>query len=167
MSTAPDEWAVPPEVMKWVGTEIPLGTGVVEAGAIKKFADAFKDPNPLWRDEEYAKKTPYGGVVAPPTFVHCFRDVGYANIRPEPLPWKNVTGLNGGNEFEFYKPMRPGDVITGKAKLVEIFGRHSKRMGPMLFTVVEMTYTNQKGEMVGKQSSTSIMYEAKEAGGEA
>ena len=26
------------------------------------------DMNPLWRDEEYAKKTRWGGIIAPPAF---------------------------------------------------------------------------------------------------
>ena len=161
MSVPPDEWPVTPELKKWIGTEAQLGTEVVEAGAIKKFADAIKDPNPLWRDREYARKTPYRGVIAPPTFIHSFPSLGYPNIYPQPMPWENTTALNGGNDFELYKPLRPGDIITGKARLTDIFSRHSKRMGPMIFTVVEMTYTNQKGEVVVKQRSTSIWCEAK------
>ena len=161
MTTAPDEVPIPEELKKWIGRETQLGTAVVEAGAIRKFADAFKDPNPLYRDEEYARRTPYGGLIAPPTFVHCLRDVGYASFSPGPMPFKYDTPLNGGNDFEFYKPLRPGDVITGKAKLTDIYGRASKRMGPMIFTVVEITYTTLKNELVMKQRSTSIYYESK------
>ena len=45
--------------------------------AIKKFADGIGDPNPLWSDAEYARKTRYGNIVAPPSWVwsgrrrHC------------------------------------------------------------------------------------------------
>jgi len=159
--TAPaDEFALSDELMAWLGKEIQLGTGVVEAGAIAKFADAIKDPNPLYRDAEYAKGTPYGSIVAPPTFMHCFRDVGYANFDP-PMPWNNVTTLNGGNEFELYHPLRPGDVITGTAKLAEIYSRQSASMGPMIFVIIEMTYTSQLQFVVAKQRSTLIRLEAK------
>ena len=160
MTTTPDE-IISPELKKWIGTEKEMGTEVVEAGAIKKFADAIKDPNSLWRDQQYAKKSPHQGIVAPPTFIHCLRSIGYPNITPEPMPWKNTTGLNGGNEFEYFNPIRPGDVIAGKAKLIDIFSRDTRQMGPMIFTVVEMTYTNQKGELVAKQRSTGITYENK------
>ena len=160
MTVAPED-LITPELKKWIGTETELGSELVEAGAIKKFADAIKDPNPLWRDKEYAGKTPYQGIIAPPTFIHCLRSVGYANIRPQPMPWKKTSGLNGGNEFEYFESIRPGDVITGKAKLVDIFARQTRGLGPMIFNVVEMTYTNQKGEVVAKQRSTGITYEAK------
>ena len=162
MTTESGEFTISDELKSLVGREIDLGTAVIEAGAIAKFADAIKDPNPLYRDEEYAKGTPYGGIIAPPTFIHCFRDVGYARFNLEPLPWEKTTGLNGGNEFEIYGPMRPGDVITGKAKLVDIYARQSRSLGPMLFHIVEMTYTNQNNEVVGKQRSIGITYEAKE-----
>lgn len=154
------DYPISEELKKWVGREVQLGTGAVEAGAIARFADAIKDPNPLYRDPEYAAGTPYGGIIAPPTFIHSFRDVGYALFRPEPMPWANATRLNGGNEFEYFEPLRPGDVITGVAKLAEIYGRHSSRLGPMVIYVSEMTYTNQHNKVVGKQRSTGITYEA-------
>ena len=57
---------LPEEVAKFIGA----GTGVVvfevEKGAIKKFADAVDDGNPLYWDEEYAKNTKYGSIIAPP-----------------------------------------------------------------------------------------------------
>ena len=101
-------------------------------------------------------------MIAPPTFLHCFRDIGYASFDLEPLPWTAITRLNGGNEFEFSRPLRPGDVITGKATLASISSRQSRRMGPMIFVVAEMTYTTDKGEEVGKQRSTTIYLEAKD-----
>jgi len=33
---------------------------------IRRFAQAIDDPNPLYYDEEYAKKTIYKGIIAPP-----------------------------------------------------------------------------------------------------
>ena len=40
--------------------------------AILKFADGIGDPNPLWRNEEYAKKTRYGSIITP-TFLGPLR----------------------------------------------------------------------------------------------
>ena len=48
MTASADEFTLSDELMAWLGNEIQLGTGVVEAGAIAKFADAIKDPNPLY-----------------------------------------------------------------------------------------------------------------------
>jgi acyl dehydratase len=164
MSTPPpDDWPIPEEIRKWIGFKTTLGTEQVEAGTIRKFADAYMDSNPLWYDEDYAKETPYGGVVAPPSFLHCLQTVGYPrkDLLKIPIPWENHASLNGGNEFTLYEPMRPGDSITGEAEVVEIFGRLSKQMGTLMFTVVEMTYTNQNGDLVAKQRTTGIRYETK------
>ncbi len=160
MAGQPDTWAVPKGLKELIGHEFDLGSDEVEAGAIRKFADACSDPNPLWRDKEYARKTSYRGVIAPPTFYHCLQTVGYARIDPE-LPWKKVTGLNGGNEFEFFKPLRPGDIVSGRARVLDLWGRESKSLGPMLIWIMETIFTNQKGEHVATQRSTFIRYEAK------
>ena len=39
----------------------------IERGKIREFARAIKDDNPIYFDEEHARKTA-GGIMAPPTF---------------------------------------------------------------------------------------------------
>ena len=34
---------------------------------IRRFAEGIGDPNPLYIDEAYAKTTPFGGIIAPPS----------------------------------------------------------------------------------------------------
>ena len=41
----------------------------VEAGQIMLFARAANDSNPMYSDEEYAKTTEVGHIIAPPTFL--------------------------------------------------------------------------------------------------
>lgn len=41
----------------------------IEKSMIKRFIQATDDRNPLWWDEEYAKRTKYDGIVAPPSFL--------------------------------------------------------------------------------------------------
>lgn len=43
----------------------------VEAGHIMMFARSVGDPNPVYYDEEAAKKTEVGGIIAPPTFIQA------------------------------------------------------------------------------------------------
>jgi len=45
----------------------------VEKGAIRKFAEAIGDPNPLYFDERFARQHGYPGLLAPPTFPISFR----------------------------------------------------------------------------------------------
>ncbi len=43
----------------------------VEAGHIMMFARSVGDPNPVYYDEDQAKATEAGGIIAPPTFVQA------------------------------------------------------------------------------------------------
>lgn len=134
-----------------IGAEAEPFTYVVEKGAIKKFATAVGDPNPLWQDEAYARKTRYGGIIAPPTFFRLFRPIRF----PVERPYARL--LDGGSEWEYFEPVRPGDTITGTIKLAGVAEREG-RVGKMLILVWEITYKNQFGAIVATQRSTSISY---------
>ena len=54
------------EMRRAIGVESEPGVIEVEKETIRRVADALDDPNPLWRAEEYAKGTSYGGIIAFP-----------------------------------------------------------------------------------------------------
>lgn len=125
----------------------------IDKSAIARFCEAIGDPNPMWLDEDYARSRRNGGAVAPPTFLAGARMRG---IRPTvPHGLKRV--LDGGGEWEFYRPVRPGDVLTVTSKVADLTEREGK-MGRMLFTVTETVWKNQRNELVAKARSTSINY---------
>ena len=126
----------------------------VEKGMIKKLAEAVEDPNPLWQDEEIAKKSIYGSIVAPPS-LHATVMMSGAPTRPDVPLMPRI--LDGGGEWEYYLPIRPGDVITCVTKLAEVTERETKS-GKMVFLRFETTHTNEKNELVGKSISTLITY---------
>ena len=74
---------------------------------------------------------------------------------PFQLPMGRI--LDGGGEWEYIKPVRPGDVLTVVDKLYDLRVREG-RMGKMLFIVTELTWTNQKGEVVARSLGTLINY---------
>src|SRR4030043_367459 len=61
------------EVRKLIGTKFRIAHAVnneeATRMAILKFAQGIGDTNPLWTDSEYAQKTRYGTIVAPPSWV--------------------------------------------------------------------------------------------------
>jgi hypothetical protein len=65
--------------------------------------------------------------------------------------------LNGGLEVTYYSRMRPGDVITSVERLAE-YNERPGRLGLMLFTIKEDTWTNHAGELVKIERSTLIRY---------
>ena len=125
----------------------------IEKGAVRRFAEAVGDPNPLWSDEPGARKSRYGGLIAPPTFLRTVR-----MERPQ-LPFKTPFQrlLDGGSDWEYFEPVRVGDRITAVARITDVSER-SGRLGVMLFATVEMTYSNQLDEVVAIQRSTFIRY---------
>ncbi len=127
----------------------------IERGAIRRFAEAIGDQNPLFNDEHAARKTRFGGMIAPPTFCRSLGSpiptISLKGMGPE------FRGLDGGSEWEYFQPIRPGDRITAQSKLVDL--RESEgRLGPMVFIVTETSYSNQFGELCVTQRSTAIRY---------
>lgn len=128
----------------------------IEKGMVRKFAEAIGDPNPLWQDEQYAKKSRYKGIVAPPQ-IFCASMLSGAATRPDiPLPYKRI--LDGGGEWEFFLPVKPGDIITSITKFADVLEREGKA-GKMAFLIFETTHQNQRGEIVAKSRGTLINLE--------
>lgn len=141
------------EVRKQIGTQSQARVVEVERGAIRRFAEAIGDPSPLFNDEAAARKTRFGGMIAPPTF--C-RSLGAA-IPDVKLNMPEFRGLDGGSEWEYFEPIRPGDRITVVSKIADI-RESAGRLGPMVFITVETSYTNQFGTVCALQRSTGIRY---------
>jgi acyl dehydratase len=134
---------------------------------IKRWAIVTEDYNGLWFDQEYTNKSRWQGIIAPPLFLLAIEDgVGppaslvtdvysqdgtlnkekYSNF---------IGGLHASNDWEFFEPVRPGDVLTSSAKCSDIFWKKGEKYR-LLFTFGETTYTNQKGELVAKNRTGSV-----------
>jgi acyl dehydratase len=149
-----DESVITEELRSMLGVEAEPEVFEVEKGHIIRFAQAIGDPNPLWNDREYARKSNYDDIIAPPMFLI---DEGLTKFADRLIKLKNPlpSTLNGGTEIEYYKPMKPGDIITTVAKLIDLKEK-SGGSGKLLFQIVEVTYTNQKGELVAKCRDTFV-----------
>ena len=119
-----------------------------------ELARAIGDPNPLWQDEEYARETRYEGIIGPPLYLI---DAGLVKFVDQLLEMECPleANINGGTEIEYYMPMKVGDTITTVAKLADVKEKAGKS-GPLLFLMVEVTYTNQRGELVATCRNTFI-----------
>ena len=126
----------------------------VEFGKIREFAAAIKDANPIYFDEEYAKKEA-GGVMPPPTFTmtQTFWDDPRNRID---LGMDLRRVLHGGQEFEYVRPVHAGDTLTAQGSITQVFKKPGKRGGEMTFAVIETKYTNQRGEVALYSRSTII-----------
>jgi acyl dehydratase len=128
----------------WIGKEFDRYSYQVTTEEIVAFAQSVGETNPLYTDEAYAKTTPYGSLIAPPTFGVVFRS--RANM-PELRLNYGKRGFDGGKECHFFAPVRPGDTITGVDRIAEVYEK-TGRSGSMIFIVRESELTNQHGEKV-------------------
>lgn len=132
----------------------------VEAGHILMFARALGDENPAYRDAGSA-----GGVIAPPTFTIAAAqfDPDYG-ARPQPgQPWKGSgrqptcdpdagtgggTGLYAEQHFEYHRPIRPGDMLTGETFPGKEWEKTSPRAGTLKFREAVTEWRDGDGELV-------------------
>ena len=139
----------------------------VEASHIMMFARSVADPNPIYHDEEAAKDTEPGGIIAPPTFAQASAqfDPDYF-LRPKiDEPWfgsgKEATGrtssgggggggggLHAEQHFEYHRHLRPGDVLHAVVKDGEKWEKQSKRAGTLKFSETVTEYYDQDDELV-------------------
>ena len=136
-----------------IGLEGPPVTTEIERGAIIRFAQAIEDDNPVFNDEEAARKSQYGGLIAPPTFLRSIRSS--RREVPFDIPFNNA--LDVGSDWEYFEPVRPGDLITAVSRITDMQER-SGRMGVMIITSTVTTYTNQFEQVVATQTTTGIRY---------
>ncbi|MFS0780391.1 MaoC family dehydratase N-terminal domain-containing protein [Bacillus sp. 1P06AnD] len=124
----------------------------VDKRHIKQFAQAIGDRNPLYIDEEYAKQTPYGGIIAPPTFPIALGVEGTG----VPLELDEKRMLHGEQEFIYSRPIRPGDVLHCQMKVADLYEKQGKS-GTMQFLVLDTEMKDSEGNMV-VISRTNIVY---------
>jgi len=157
----------------------------IEAGHIMMFARAIGDKNPIYSDDEYAKSTEPGGIIAPPTFVQSGAqfDPDYG-LRPKiGEPWfgsgKNPTGITvssddsgkGGSSggigrglhaeqhFEYHRNLKPGDVLSAATKPGKTWEKQGRRAGKLMFSESITEYCDQDGELVITARSIGVQTE--------
>ena len=126
----------------------------VEWSKVREFARAIKDPNPVYFEPEVAKKE-CGGIPIPPTFlVNASFWQGAESMLDLKIDTRRI--LHGEQEFEFFKPILVGDILTGVARVADVYEKAGGRGGKMTFVAVETEYKNQKGEKVALARSVVI-----------
>jgi len=141
------EFVVTEALKQMIGKTEPLLIYKVEEGAIQRFAQAVGDSNPMHSDLEYAARSSFGRLKAPPGFVGWPVTGGFdmfvfvEKLIAAGAPRGN---LDGGIEYEFISPIGAGDILAANIKIVSIVGKETKLVASMS-TTVEITYTNQRG----------------------
>jgi acyl dehydratase len=137
-----------------IGKTTAVSTMEVEKGHIRRFAQAIGDDNPLYLDEEYAKKSRYGGIIAPPTFPTTFGFEGEGVLQGLDINYARL--LHGEQEYEYFSPIKAGDTINFSTTITDITEKEGKS-GAMDIITTETTGHNQNDEKVFVGRSTVVI----------
>ena len=145
---------MPIQLNRVVGKEYPPYAVTVERGRIKDFARAIGDLNPLYLDDDVGRASPWGDVIAPPTFPISFRDESGDLLRDIGTDVSRL--LHGEQEFEIFEPLRPGETYLCRSKIVDQYEKSGKT-GPMGFVVRETSVIDKHNEVVAKMRGITVV----------
>jgi peroxisomal enoyl-CoA hydratase 2 len=123
------------------GTKVAEFEFPVERGKIKEFASAICDPNPVYRDREYARRKGFDDVLMPVTFIAAFQHHMGLENRDEvsrKLGMDPARSIHGETEMFFQRPVCAGECLRGEMHVGEIYEKEGKRGGTMTFVEMEI-----------------------------
>ena len=141
----------------------------VESGHVMMFARSIGETNKIYYDEDYARSTDQGAIIAPPTFVQSSAqfDPDYF-LRPKVgeewfgsakgptgITKKKKGGSGGGGgglhaeqHYVYHRQLQVGDVLTAENKPGKSWEKEGRRGGKLMFSETVTEYRDQKGELV-------------------
>ena len=122
-----------------LGMSVEIAPAVIEKQKMMEFAYTY-DNIPLHTDEEYAKKSPFGQLIAPG--VMSFMSVWARYLEADFFGKELLAGKS--TKIEWHKPVYAEDVLRGRAEITNLVKRNA-RNGLVAVTIEAY---NQKGEHV-------------------
>ena len=130
---------------------------------IRRWVMALDYANPIHWNEELARNSRFGGLVAPQSIAVAL-DCGHG-VQPAcvgRIPGSHL--IFGGEEWWFYGyRLRPGDRLFQERRFHDYKVTETKFAGPTMFARGDTLHRNQNGTIVAKERSTAIRYLAVEA----
>lgn len=134
--------------------------------AIRYFALAIGDTNPLHTDPDFARAHGYEDVVAPPTFI--LESNQYMTGEPDAHgyighSWDiEVPGtrlIRGGHEYELHGPVYPWHRPRVEWRIIDITEKASRSGAGMLLVESEARFSSQDGDLLAVNRETLIYQE--------
>ena len=131
-----------------VGMAVDTAPALIKKEKMVAFAKDY-DPIPLHTDEEYAKTTPFGQLIAPG--VMSFMSVWAKYLEVDFFGKELLAGKS--TKIEWLKPVYANDVLSGKATITKLEKRSAKNG----LVEISIDVYNQKGELVLKDVTEAIV----------
>jgi acyl dehydratase len=124
--------------------------------AILRFCEGIGDDNPLWTDPEYAARSAYGTLIAPPSFI-------FACLGSVQVGWPGLGGFHAETTIDFHGPIRLGDRITARVTFDGFDGPvESSFGGRRIKDYLRQEYSNQNDELVARFICSRMRFERSE-----
>ncbi len=123
----------------WVGVEFDLKEFPVSEEKMLAWAHAVGETDPRFTDPSHPEFRAHPGYT---TQFH-----GHSTFPKDFPKLPGGFGIDGGKAVTVDRPIRAGDVLTGKSSIADVYEK-TGRSGTMLFIVHRMTFFNQDGERV-------------------
>ena len=127
---------------------------------IRHFVHGIGDDNPLFVDEEYARKTKYGDIIAPGSFLYSIQwDIMGGLIA-------GAHGWYSGGSWDFFHPIFKNDELRCVQVLRQLVEKKGRMAGgkSIYISYGDVIYVNQRNEIVGKEYVWDIIAGRGEAG---
>jgi acyl dehydratase len=132
------------------GDVLELGQRTISNDEIVAFAREF-DPQPFHLDEEAARRTIYGGLIASGWHTgSLMMRILYDGLLKDAVS----LGSPGVDELRWLKPVRPGDTLAVRMTIVECVPSRSKPDRGIVRSLLEAR--NQHGEVVVTMRGLSL-----------
>ena len=131
-----------------IGMRVDIPSAVIKKEKMIDFARDY-DNIPLHTDEEYAKGTPFGKLIAPG--VMSFMSVWVKYLEVDFFGSELLAGKS--TKIEWIKPVFADDVLTGTAVISNMAKRNPKNG----LVEISIDVCNQNGELVLKDVTEAIV----------
>jgi acyl dehydratase len=116
---------------------------------IRHYAHGIGDDNPLWCDPDYARNSPYGDIIAPPSFIFaCSRIIsGYVGGLPA------IHAMFAGCDVAWMKPIRRNAEISTEAYLKDLIEHDTEFAGRSIQQIYHVDFYDETGDQLASADS--------------
>lgn len=154
------------KIRAYIGREVSprkAGKDPVNLAMIRHWTEVTGDENPVYSDPAFAAKSSKRGLIAPPTMLQIFGAMeGYPMCQTPAMDVQRelhkvfdahgYVGVLGTNtSIDFYRDLRPGDVVSAHTLIDNISERKTTARGVGYFIETVTRFTDQNGEDLGRQ----------------
>ncbi|MSP96468.1 MAG: acyl dehydratase [Betaproteobacteria bacterium] len=131
----------------------------VTRDAVRHWVWAIGDRNRLYLEDDYAKASPYKGIIAPPSMLYAFSrmSIGYRGGLP------GVHSMFGGSHWRWKEPGKLGDTIRPEVTFKDLIELPSRFAGRMFKQISSIDFRTSDGRLLAQSESWGMRMERTQA----